>query len=222
LANGVSAFFMEKETRTFDLTEIRATDGPKPVLEGHAAVFNQRSHDIGFREIILPGAFADAVITDDVKFLVNHRGLPLARTKSGTLKLSEDQKGLAFRAELDADDPDARRLLPKVKRGDISEMSFAFAVKDRKKDERWTYDNGEAVRSLLKVSLYDVSAVNDPAFPGTDLNTRSYFESRMREARAASLPDADDFRKAVDHFLLRRICDLNYAELLKLWEQKRS
>ena len=215
---------MEKEIRTFDLTEIRATDGAKPILEGHAAVFNQRSHDIGFREIIMPGAFTDAIATDDVKFLINHRGLPLARTKSGTLRLSEDQKGLSFRAELDADDPDARRLLPKVKRGDISEMSFAFAVKDRNKDQKITFDNGEMVRALLKVSLYDVSAVNDPAYPGTYLNARSYFENHMAAIKA------DDEKLALEQALLsygglraanrRKIIDLTFAEHLKLFEIK--
>jgi len=177
---------MEKELRTFALTEIRAIDGANPVVEGHAAVFNQKSHDMGFREIILPGAFADAVKTDDVKFLLNHRGLPLARTKSGTLQLDETQKGLHFRADLDATDPDVQRFLPKVKRGDLSEMSFAFGIKNRTTDEKWSRDAGEMVRSLLKVSLFDVSAVSFPAYPTTDLQARSYFESKIKEFETAN------------------------------------
>jgi len=172
---------MEKEVRTFSLTEIRAIDGDKQVIEGHAAVFGVKSHDLGFREIIQPGAFADAVMSDDVRFLLNHRGLPIARTKSGTLRLTEDVKGLAFRAELDPKDPDVQRLVPKVRRGDLSEMSFAFGVRDRDKDEKWYRENGELVRSLLKVQLFDVSAVSFPAYPSTDLNARSYFEQRMAE-----------------------------------------
>lgn len=183
-AQQIGAFFMEKELRTFALTEIRAIDGANPVVEGHAAVFNTKSHDMGFREIILPGAFADAVKTDDVKFLLNHRGLPLARTKSGTLQLSEDARGLYFKADLDANDPDVQRLLPKVKRGDLSEMSFAFGIKDRAADEKWSRDKGEMVRSLLKVSLFDVSAVSFPAYPATDLQARSYFESKISELNA--------------------------------------
>ena len=170
---------MEKEIRNFSLTEIRAIDGAAPVIEGHAAVFNQKSHDMGFREIIMPGAFANAIQTDDVKFLLNHRGLPIARTKSGTLRLSEDQRGLAFRAELDPSDPDVQRLLPKVRRGDLNEMSCGFGVADRA-DEKWTRDNGEMVRSLFKVSLFDVSAVSFPAYPQTDLNMRSFYEAQMK------------------------------------------
>ena len=172
---------MEKEVRTFSLTEIRAIDGDKQVIEGHAAVFGVKSHDLGFREIIQPGAFSDAVMSDDVRFLINHRGLPIARTKSGTLRLTEDVKGLAFRAELDPKDPDVQRLVPKVRRGDLSEMSFAFGVRDRANDEKWYRENGEMVRSLLKVQLFDVSAVSFPAYPSTDLNARSYFEQRMAE-----------------------------------------
>jgi len=176
---------MEKEVRTFSLTEIRAIDGDKQVIEGHAAVFGVKSHDLGFREIIQPGAFSDAVMSDDVRFLLNHRGLPIARTKSGTLRLTEDVKGLAFRAELDPKDPDVQRLVPKVRRGDLSEMSFAFGVRDREKDEKWYREGNEMVRSLLKVQLFDVSAVSFPAYPSTDLNARSYFEQRMAEVGAA-------------------------------------
>ncbi len=218
----------EKEIRTFSLTEIRAIDGAKPVIEGHAAVFNQKSHDMGFREIIMPGAFAEAVMTDDVKFLLNHRGLPLARTKSGTLRLSEDEKGLAFRAELDSEDPDVKRLMPKVKRGDLSEMSFAFSIKDENKDERWTLENGQMLRSLLKVRLHDVSAVNEPAYPGTNLQqSRSYYEKRMAEAAGAPPPPADDEKvkaeflernKARTEFISSRIPapdPLSFSEILK-------
>jgi len=176
---------MDREIRSFPLTELRFTDDGAQVLEGHAAVFNVKSHDLGFREIIRPGAFATAVTTDDVRFLVNHRGLPLARTRSGTLKLTEDTKGLAFRASLDPTDPDVARLIPKVKRGDLSEMSFAFAIKDRETDERWYREGNEMIRSIAKVTLYDVSAVSFPAYPSTDLNARSYFEQRMAEVGAA-------------------------------------
>jgi len=198
-------FFLEKELRTFALTEIRAIDGANPVVEGHAAVFNQKSHDMGFREIILPGAFAEAVLNDDVKFLLNHRGLPLARTKSGTLKLDETQRGLHFHAEFDGTDPDVQRLMPKVRRGDLSEMSFAFGIKDRATDEKWSRDKGEMIRSLLKVSLFDVSAVSFPAYPATDLQARSYFAEKINELqnpdpalRAAALPQVGKLAEYID------------------------
>lgn len=168
------------EKRRFE-TELRLIDGARPVIEGHAAVFNTRSHDIGFREVIMPGAFTVAVKDDDVKFLLNHDGLPLARTKSGTLKLAEDSKGLAFHAELDASDPDVQRLLPKIKRGDLNEMSFGFRIPNRTTDEKWLRDGQEIVRNILKVNLFDVSAVTFPAYPSTDLQARDYFKSQMEK-----------------------------------------
>ena len=190
---------MEHEVRNFELTEIRA-DGDKPIVQGHAAVFGVKSHDMGFREIIAPGAFSDAILSgSDVRFLLNHSGLPIARTRSGTLHLTEDEKGLAFRAELDPTDPDVQRLLPKVRRGDLSEMSFAFGIRDRTKDERWHRDGSEMVRTLLKVTLYEISSVGFPAYPATSINARSDFAERIAELRA--LPDeqkkhADELERA--------------------------
>jgi HK97 family phage prohead protease len=220
---------MEIEYRDFDLTEIRTIAGPKPVIEGHAAVFNQKSHDMGFREIIMPGAFAEAVMHDDVRFLLEHEGLPLARTRSGTLRLAEDQKGLAFRAELDPEDPDVQRLLPKIKRGDVSEMSFGFRIKNRQTDEKLSLEDGEMVRTLLKVSLFDVSAVTAPAYPGTDLQSRSYYAAKMNELRAkieaGVKPDAEEVkedleavRKARLAFIASRtppVNPLSFAEIIK-------
>ncbi len=186
---------MEREIRNFSLTEIRADNGNS--ISGHAAVFGVRSHDLGFREVISAGAFADSILRgDDVKFLLNHEGLPLARTKSGTLHLTEDERGLAFRAELDPTDPDAQRLLPKVKRGDLNEMSFAFGIQDRNKDERWQRDGTEMVRTLIRVSLFDVSAVTFPAYPSTDLHARDYFSAKIAELRA--LPDPDKQKHVAD------------------------
>ena len=85
---------MNREVRAGIPAEIRQdADGIK--VEGYAAVFNEET-DIGgyFREVIEPGAFSDAIGRDDVVFLINHEGLPLARTRSGTLKLTEDARGL--------------------------------------------------------------------------------------------------------------------------------
>lgn len=156
--------------------QIEARDDGKKILRGHAAVFNSLSEDLGgFREQILPGAFADALETDDVRLLINHDGLPLARNRSGTLKLSEDTRGLAFTADLDENDPDVQRLLPKLARGDVNQMSFAFQVKPGGQD--WAKDDdGKTIRTLKKLRLQDVSIVTFPAYPQTD--------AAMRELRA--------------------------------------
>lgn len=158
---------------------------------------------MGFREVILPGAFADAILIDDVKFLLNHAGLPIARTRSRTLILSEDNKGLAFRAELEPTDPDVQRLLPKVRRGDVNEMSFAFGV-ENPTDETWTREKGETVRTLIRVRLSDISAVTYPAYPQTDISARSFYEARMKDI-AAPVIDPDEDPEKVKAEMLARI-----------------
>jgi phage head maturation protease len=102
------------ERRTFGRAiELRAADNTVDV-SGHAAVFNQEADICGmFREIIMPGAFRSTIMQDDVPLLIEHEGLPLARSTMGrgTLKLAEDDVGLRVDSSLDATGPrrDARR-----------------------------------------------------------------------------------------------------------------
>lgn len=159
-------------------------DSQAPVLRGHAAVFNQLSADLGgFREQVAPGAFAEA-LKDDVRLLINHDGLPLARTASRTLTLAEDGRGLAIEASLDPTDPDVQRLLPKLKRGDLNQMSFGFRVLPGGQD--WAKnDDGVVVRTLKKLRLFDVSVVTFPAYAATDIAVR---ELRAWERDTAPRP----------------------------------
>jgi HK97 family phage prohead protease len=152
--------------------EVETRDDGKKKLRGHAAVFNALSEDLGgFREQITPGAFTDALTTDDVRLLINHDGLPLARNLSGTLKLTEDARGLAIEADLDEDDPDVQRLLPKLLRGDVNQMSFGFSVRPGGQD--WAKnDEGQTIRTLKKLRLFDVSVVTYPAYTQTDVAVR--------------------------------------------------
>jgi uncharacterized protein len=143
-----------------------------PVLRGYAAVFNTLSQDLGgFREQILPGAFAEA-LTSDVRLLVNHEGLPLARTASGTLKLAEDERGLLVEAQLDPANPMVTQLRSAMQRGDVSQMSFGFSVKPGGQD--WAKnDDGVSIRTLKSVRLFDVSVVSFPAYLDTSVAVRS-------------------------------------------------
>lgn len=166
-------------------SEIRS-EGDGVVVEGYAAVFNQWA-DIGgyFRERIAPGAFSDAIGRDDVVFLVNHEGLPLARTRSGTLELFQDDHGLKMRSALDPTDPDVKAIIQKMKRGDIDKMSFAF----RADVEEWD-DTGEIPSRTIKLaSLYDVSIVTTPAYDGTEIGLRSLAAVR-KQKRAESFDHA--------------------------------
>jgi len=162
----------QKETREFTIQEFRvtrATDDEPAKIAGHAAVFNQLSEDLGgFREKIQPGAFKEAV-KGDVRALVNHNSdKVLGRTKSGTLDLEEDDKGLAFELVLPDTQP-ARDLTASMERGDVDQMSFGF----RTLEDKWETKDGEDVRTLVKVELFEVSPVTFPAYPQTDVALRS-------------------------------------------------
>lgn len=166
---------MTFETRAGIPAEIRAdADGIK--VEGYAAVFGQET-DIGgyFREVIERGAFKDAIGRDDVVFLINHDGLPLARTRSGTLTLSEDDHGLKISTMLDPEDPDVKSISGKMKRGDLDKMSFAFYPEV----QEWDESGDMPLRTIKKASLHDVSIVTTPAYDGTEIALRSLEASRQ-------------------------------------------
>lgn len=168
---------MKHEIRAGNPAEVRA-EGETIKVSGYAAVFNEEA-DIGgmFREQIAPGAFADAIKRDDVVFLVNHAGLPMARTRSGTLTLKEDERGLYIESELDPEDPDVRSIVPKMKRGDLDKMSFAFMPTK----QEWDDSSDIPLRTITEAQLYDVSIVTTPAYEGTDIGLRSL--ERFREEK---------------------------------------
>ena len=174
---------MNREVRSGIPAEIRMdSDGIK--VEGYAAVFGEETNIGGvFMERIERGAFTDAIGRDDVVFLVNHEGLPLARTRSGTLKLTEDDHGLKIETTLDADDPDVKSIAGKMKRGDLDKMSFAFYPDV----QEWDETGDLPVRSISKVSLYDVSIVTTPAYEGTEIALRSLADSRVKQAPKRNL-----------------------------------
>lgn len=170
---------MEREIRGGIAAEIRA-EGDEVSVQGYAAVFNQVTHIGGcFREVIAPGAFDEAVGRDDVVFLINHEGLPLARTRSGTLKLTQDATGLRMETTLDATDPDVKSIVPKMKRGDLDKMSFAFIPEV----QEWDETSDPPLRTIRKARLYDVSIVTTPAYDGTSIGLRSLEAHRLDQKR---------------------------------------
>jgi len=150
------------EKRFFTVETRVKSKGKKNVVEGHAAVFNELSEDLGgFREMIKPGAF-DEVLENDVRAFFNHDpNFLLARSSAGTLKLSTDKKGLKYSFDV-PDTTAGRDLLVSMKRGDITQSSFAFQVEK----DSWKDTNKGEVRTIEKVSrLFDVSPVSIPAYP---------------------------------------------------------
>lgn len=166
--------------------ETRATD-EKRTLTGYAAVFDSPT-DIGgyWTETIAPGAFAKS-ISGDVRALVNHNmGRVIGRTKSGTLRLEEDEKGL--RIEVDVPNTtDGNDLWELVTRGDISGMSFGFAVTK----QEWDYNTEPAKRTIKEVELFEVSAVAFPAYDDTTIGKRSLDAAKAAAAAEAAQVEAD-------------------------------
>jgi len=168
---------MQYEKRGGIPAEIRQDDTGLRV-EGYAAVFGQEANIGGFfREIIEKGAFKDAIGRDDVVFLINHEGLPLARTRSGTLTLSEDDHGLRMETTLDPEDPDVKSIVGKMRRGDLDKMSFAFYPDV----EEWDDTGDIPLRTIKRASLADVAIVTNPAYDGTEIGLRSLEQFRTEQ-----------------------------------------
>jgi HK97 family phage prohead protease len=175
----------ERRTFTVRNIEARQADDGTMRMAGYAAVFNEASLPLPFIEKIAPGAFTKTLQeTPDVRLLANHEGLPMARTKNGTMRLYEDETGLYFEAEL-ANTQEARDLYTLVERGDVDQMSFAFRVIR----QNWSKDRTE--RTLTEVSLADgdVSIVTYPAYPATSVEAREAIKRailQIKEGREVS------------------------------------
>jgi len=172
--------------------EVRAAGDDSLVIEGYAANFEQRT-DLGyFKEEIARGAFDD-VMEDDVRLLLNHEGAPMARTTNGTLELSIDDTGLKYRAAL-ADTQDGRDLYKLIKRGDISQSSFAFTIAE----QEWSEDR--STRTVTKMArLLDVSPVTYPAYPTTTVAARQMAEVKAEpveevQTKSEAQPEKQEVR----------------------------
>ena len=165
---------MNKEIRQLPLTELRvAGENNQRKIVGYSAIFGTFSEVLGsyrsFKEKVQQGAFAETIITDDIRALFNHNpDHVLGRNTSGTLILTEDEKGLLV--EITPPETDtARDLLVSIERGDVSQMSFGFTVEE----DEWGEEEGMAIRTLKKVKLFDVSVVTYPAYVDTTVDIRS-------------------------------------------------
>lgn len=161
-------------------------------LRGYASTFNQ-PYDMGwYTESVDADAFKRTLgQKPDVRLLINHDGLPLARTTSGTLTLSTDKTGLVAEARLDRNDPDVQALAPKMARGDLNEMSFGFRVLE----DIWENDMTKRTLRQLDLNGGDVSVVTYPANPNTSVALRA--DGTAFDAIASAL-QAMSTRKAGD------------------------
>jgi hypothetical protein len=209
----------DKEIRSVEGAKVEARDNDiAGTLTGHAAMYGRETTIAGlFREVVQRGAFTAAVGRDDVRALFNHDpNFVLGRTKAGTLTLTEDEIGLRYDITL-PNTLRAKELHESIKRGDISQSSFAFRVV---KDSWPSVRSGEMpLRQIEEVELFDVSPVTYPAYEDTSVSARAKAHAEATNgrdgnnditledvkevcARAAAAADAD-----------KRLMDLRRREL---------
>lgn len=177
---------MISKDRMYRNFEIRA-EGEGMKVEGYAATFDQETvmweyDGIQYKEVVDRNAFNGAQMAD-VVLNYNHSGKPMARTKNNTLELRIDNIGLHISADLGGTE-EGRRLYEEIKGGYIDKMSFAFTVNS---DE---YNRDTHTRRITGIKrLYDVAAVDIPAYDSTSIQARSFFEAEaekeLAEARSA-------------------------------------
>lgn len=181
------------------------------IIEGVAAVYEQetviRDFFGEFIEVIRTGAFNETDFSD-VRFLVNHdtRGIALARSrgnnksnKPNTMQLSVDNNGLNVKADFDTkNNEQARALYSAISRGDMDGMSFCFFVSPD--NQKWSKRDGVEYREILKVDkVIEVSAVNFPAYGGTNINSRSLDSDRRALDNARASLDNEANKKSFDY-----------------------
>ncbi len=181
----------QREIRISVNAQVRAKDDGKLGIEGYGAVFNEIYDNGWFKETIKPGAFSRALReSQDVRCLMNHdANLVLGRSKSATLELKEDQKGLHFSCDL-PDTQAARDLHQLVKRGDVDQCSFSFrAMAQTWRDEKDADGHWTTTRELTDVDLYDVGPVTFPAYTGTSVGVRSLFPEGVPAEVRSHVPE---------------------------------
>lgn len=196
-------------SRSFTNYEVRKSeDDNTGHIVGVPIVFEQPT-DIGgyFEETIARGAISEDILRD-VAFFYNHdlNTKPLARTRTGKLKLSIENDGVHMDADVNLERSDSKDLYLAIQDGDIDGMSFMFRIEG----EEWTdLDTDYPKRRITKIGyVQEVSAVNYPAYDGTSIN-----------ARANISLDSD--MKALDNARAKVVDTTDKLELLKLKNNNR-
>ncbi|MEU1122136.1 HK97 family phage prohead protease [Streptomyces sp. NPDC005899] len=209
---------MPKTTERRDLTlsaadvALRATEGGARQFFGHAAVFNSRTAignplTWGFYEEIADGAFTKTLSEGDSRYLVDHdTRLVVSRVSAGSLRLTQDQIGLAVNSDLDERLSYVGDLIVNLDNRNITGMSFGFQVvkDDWEMVDVETVDGDKAeaeLRIIREVRLFEVSAVTFPAYEDTDAGLRSVGVALAARGsddafnrRAKYRPELNDFR----------------------------
>ncbi|WP_234644263.1 HK97 family phage prohead protease [Allorhizobium ampelinum] len=174
----------ERERRSLVLPVEARGDGERMTVAGYAANFGDVTTIAGvFEESIAPGAFARSLRSDDIRAFYDHgTAHVLGRNRAGTLRLSEDAKGLAVEIDL-PDTTVGRDVRTLIARGDVSGMSFGFEAVG----EEWDFSRSMPRRTLTDLNLFEVSIVSIPAYAGTSIALRSLRCARGTETRSHGL-----------------------------------
>lgn len=206
----------ERVLRLYNNVELRAENNEQygNYIEGLPIVFNA-STDLGWYEEVIDRNALEDTDLKDVRFLVNHNTdmIPLARSRNNnansTMQLSVTEEGLRIRANLDTENnTDARALYSSVSRGDMDSMSFMFTIDG----EEWeNLDSDYPKRTITSIrKVFEVSAVNFPAYPQTELytsqrskdkealdNARLILESARSEQRSVEINNIKEIIKEI-------------------------
>ena len=174
---------LRREVRSMPVS-IDDSQDQKMLIQGYAIRFNEPAvfdvDGVEYREVIDPRAL-DKTDMRDVPLRYNHSDnvMVMARTRNKTLQLIKDDEGLRILADL-ANTTAGRDLYELIERGDVDKMSFAFTV------ARDDYDVETRTRRILAIDkIFDVSAVDSPAYETTSISVRSYFEVEAEKQRIA-------------------------------------
>lgn len=201
---------IEKRTITGTIEYRAEGDAMPKELGGIAAVVNSVT-DLGyFEEVIAPGAFDYALQKDyDIRCLFNHESeLILGRTKANTCKVFVNAQGnLEYTWVPDYENPTHVSVVRSIMRGDITQSSFAFTIREQVWTESEKYGNmGKRVVNVIE-DLYDVSPVTYPAYEDTEADARSILKMRDEERQ---ISDAEQSKADVDIIKLIAIRYKNY------------
>lgn len=162
---------MNRTVRSIPSEFLTREEGDSLVIEGYFAVYDS-NYEIapGMTESIARGAFSRS-LSNDVRALINHdTTLVVGRTKAGTLRLDDRERGLWGRIDINRNDTDAVNAWHRVSRGDVDGCSFGFDIVSQETEFR---EDGSIHWTLTDVELYEVSICTFPAYSETNISARS-------------------------------------------------
>lgn len=180
---------MEYRTRQIEF-RAKEEDGAM-IAEGVAILYDEETvlysfGDVEERETIGRGAAAESLANDDWRALWNHdRGIVLGRMSSGTLRAEDTDAGVKVSIEF-PDTEEGRSKFSSIKRGDVSQMSFAFEPLETREERIVDGEKTIYRTEQSKIKVYEVSPVTFPAYENTTISARAEQRRKQIETEASA------------------------------------